>query len=507
MSWLPGIERMTRSTWFKSVFTASLVFSASLAPGLVRAQTASDISVPDVPREFRGAWVASVSNIDWPSAKNLTPAQQQKELIQILDRVAQLRMNAVILQVRPMCDALYNSKYEPWSEYLTGKQGQAPSPYYDPLAFAVAEAHKRGLELHAWFNPYRAGLAGNKNLASNHISKRRPDLVKTYGKYLWLDPGEPEVQLHSLNVIMDVVKRYDIDGVHFDDYFYPYKEANLDFPDEPSWQKYQKAGGKLNRNDWRRENVNVFLRRVNQEVHKAKPWVKFGISPFGIWRPGNPPSVKGMDAYSAIYADSRRWLMEGWCDYFAPQLYWNIDAKQQSFPELLDWWVKQNPMNRHIWPGMSNARIGNTRPASEIVNQIAITRKTQGATGNIHWSVKSLMKNQGGITDLVSKNVYTEPALIPASPWLSKAVPHEPGVRVTREPTGAKLTWNVRSSDQVFLFVLQQRTNGKWSTMIVPGTARSVTFTNRGNMPDVIALRAVNRYGNISKPELVSLSR
>jgi uncharacterized lipoprotein YddW (UPF0748 family) len=413
-----------------------------------------------------------------------------------------------------MCDALYNSPYEPWSVYLTGQQGKAPSPYYDPLAFAVAEAHKRGLELHAWFNPYRAGLTSGQTFAANHISKTRPDLVRKYGKYLWLDPGETEVQLHSLNVIMDVVKRYDVDGIHFDDYFYPYREKGsdgkeMDFPDEQSWQKYKKAGGRLERSDWRRENVNSFLRRLNTEIHKQKPWMKFGLSPFGIWRPGHPPSVKGLDSYSSIYTDSRKWLVEGWCDYFAPQLYWNIDAKEQSFPQLLDWWVKQNPKQRHLWPGMSNARIGDARPATEITKQIAITRKQPGATGNIHWSVKSLMRNQGGITDLVSKEVYTEPALIPASPWLSRATPNAPSLSLRKGNEGLKLTWQTRSSDSVALFVLQQRVNGKWTTMIIPNTTRSITFPQKPGQPtaDVIALRAVNRYGNASKPEIASVTR
>ncbi|MFN7138631.1 MAG: glycoside hydrolase family 10 protein [Limisphaerales bacterium] len=504
---------MIHTNWFKSALAAALLSSTTLVPQDLPAQQSPQVSVPDVPREFRGAWIASVSNIDWPSSRNLTPAQQQKELIQILDRVAQLRMNAVVLQIRPMCDALYNSNFEPWSEYLTGKQGQPPSPYYDPLAFAVAEAHKRGLELHAWFNPYRAGLSSGKNFAPTHISKTRPHLVRTYGKYLWLDPGEPEVQLHSLNVIMDVVKRYDIDGIHFDDYFYPYKENDasgkpMDFPDEPSWQKYRQAGGKLDRNDWRRENVNYFLQRVHTEIKKQKPWVKFGLSPFGIWRPGNPPSVRGLDAYSSLYADSRKWLAEGYCDYFAPQLYWNIDAKEQSFPQLLDWWVKQNKKNIHIWPGISSARIGDARPAKEIINQVDLTRKQDGATGNIFWSVKSLMRNQGGLTDLVSKELYTEPALIPASPWMGKAVPRQPSATIKKGASTTQVSWRpTGGNERVALWVVQQRVNGKWFTNIIPGNVRSVTVAQQSaqGTTDVVAVRAVNRFGHASQPEVVAI--
>src|SRR5205807_10205694 len=236
----------------------------------------SNIVPPKPLREFRGAWVASVANIDWPSRKDLSTAEQKTELLAILDRAQRLKLNTIILQVRPACDALYSSQIEPWSEYLTGTMGKPPEPFYDPLAFAIEEAHKRGLELHAWFNPYRARLLAAKSpVSATHISKTHPQLVRHYGKLLWLDPGEKDVQDYSLNVVMDVVNRYDIDGVHFDDYFYPYKEADasgndLDFPDDASWQRFG-AGGKLSRDDWRRENVNTFIQRVYRSIKTAKP--------------------------------------------------------------------------------------------------------------------------------------------------------------------------------------------------------------------------------------------
>src|SRR5262245_29382097 len=290
---------------------------------------------PAVQRELRGAWIASVKNIDWPSKPGLSAAQQQTELVALLDRCAQLHLNAVFFQVRPACDALYESTLEPWSECLTGTMGRSPG--YDPLAFAVREARRRGLELHAWFNPFRARRPGATGaVARDHISKTRPSLVKSYGTSLWLDPAEREVQDHSLRVVLDVVKRYDVDGVHFDDYFYPYEEKDrqgrpLPFPDDSSWKRYLARGGQLARNDWRRDNVNTFVRQLQGSVRAQKTWVKFGISPFGIWRPGYPPSVKGLDAYDTLYADARRWLVEGWVDYLAPQLYWPTDAPEQSF--------------------------------------------------------------------------------------------------------------------------------------------------------------------------------
>jgi uncharacterized lipoprotein YddW (UPF0748 family) len=267
---------------------------------------------PPVEREFRGLWVATVDNVDWPSKRGLTTREQKEELTGILDLAVKLNMNAIVLQVRPCCDAIYDSKIEPWTEYLTGQMGKAPRPYYDPLAFAVEEAHKRGLELHAWFNPYRARIKDSKSPVSrNHVSVTHPELVRSYGKYLWLDPTEQATRDYSLSVIMDVVRRYDIDGVHFDDYFYPYPEkaANnieMDFPDDASWRRYQKTGGKMSRNDWRRDNVNQFVQAVYEGIKQEKPWVKFGISPFGIWQPKYPAGIAGFNSYDKLYCDSRK---------------------------------------------------------------------------------------------------------------------------------------------------------------------------------------------------------
>ena len=359
-------------------------------------------------------WIASVSNIDWPSKKGLSSEQQQRELLAMLDKAAELKFNAVIFQVRPMCDALYASQIEPWSEYLTGTLGKPPSPLYDPLQFAVREAHARGLELHAWFNPYRARHpSATSAISDDHIIKRRPDLAKRYGTHYWLNPTNREVQDLSLRVILDVVHRYDIDGVHIDDYFYPYPEKGTDgqvipFPDDDTWAAYQKEGGTLSRDDWRRDAVNHFIERMYRDVKKAKPWVKVGISPFGIWRPGNPTGIAGFDAYTQLYADSRLWLREGWCDYLAPQLYWPIKQEKQSFTRLLGWWSDENVKNRQLWPGLFTNRVtgkSNGWPADEILEQIKLTRAEAvrpgspqaGATGHIHFSMHALIENSGGI--------------------------------------------------------------------------------------------------------------
>jgi uncharacterized lipoprotein YddW (UPF0748 family) len=333
----------------KAVLIRAFLALGLLAGTRVEAAFAPSAEVPPTPpREFRGAWVATVNNIDWPSRPGLSVSQQQQELLNLLDQAASLRLNSILFQVRPACDALYESKLEPWSEYLSGTMGQPPQPYYDPLAFIIREAHQRGLELHAWFNPFRARHhSGQGPLSPRHIARTKPQWVRSYGKYLWLDPAEPGVADYSLRVILDVVKRYDIDGVHLDDYFYPYREKDskgrpLDFPDSPAWKRYQAQGGKLSRADWRRNHVNTFVKRLYDAVKAEKPHVKLGISPFGIWRPGYPASVDGLDSYEELFADSKKWWNQGWVDYLAPQLYWSIDAKQQSFPALLRWWTEQN---------------------------------------------------------------------------------------------------------------------------------------------------------------------
>ena len=402
------------------MLAAALILSTVARPEMIKVAP---------PREFRGVWVATVDNIDWPSKRTLTTDQQKAEMIRILDVAESLNLNAIVFQVRPSCDALYESKIEPWSEYLTNKQGQAPNPRYDPLAFAVAEAHKRGMELHCWFNPYRAKHPAAKgDLAPNHIRNTNPKLAKEYGRYLWLDPGEPEVQQRSLDVMLDVVKRYDIDGVHIDDYFYPYAEKDakgnlIPFPDQDSYLSYRNRGGTMALGDWRRNNVDTFVKRLYDGIKKTKKWVKFGISPFGIYRPNIPEGIKaGVDQYDSLYADCLKWFRNGWCDYFTPQLYWPIKQTPQSYPVLLNWWASQNVMGRHLWPGNFTGRVrtddGNW-PPQEIVDQIDLTRKAK-AGGNVHFSMRVFLLNAQKLNDVLKAGPYKEKALVPESPWLGK---------------------------------------------------------------------------------------
>lgn len=352
--------------------------------------------------EFRGAWVASVYNLDWPSKPGLSPATQQAELLALLDLAKELKLTAILLQIRPASDALYQSKSEPWSAFLTGHQGTSPG--YDPLSFAIHAAHARGLQLHAWFNPFRAAVHAKDSLAPNHIARLHPEWIRNYAGQLWLDPGIPAARRYVLDVILDVVRRYPIDGVHIDDYFYPYPKGSAEFPDAPTWTKYGDGG---NRSDWRRSNINHFVKDLYHSVKSLNPNILVGISPFGIWKPGVPATIEaGLDSYGELFADSRKWLAEGWCDYLAPQLYWSCEPAKQSFPVLLAWWRSQSTAGKPIWPGLATERIGKNRPASEIIRQINLSRKGTNQPGHIHWNMKALLRNQGGINSLLKNEAY-----------------------------------------------------------------------------------------------------
>ncbi|MEX2093121.1 MAG: family 10 glycosylhydrolase [Pirellulales bacterium] len=461
---------------------------------------------PPVAREFRGAWIATVANIDWPSQPGLPVDEQKQELVKLLDLAVELKLNAVVLQVRPACDALYASKLEPWSEYLTGKMGQPPEPTYDPLSFAVEEAHHRGLELHAWFNPYRASHPTMKGpISENHISRTHPEIVRQYGEYLWLDPGEPGAVDHSLAVILDVVRRYDIDAVHFDDYFYPYpindKDGKqVDFPDDASWAKYLvglDGTEPLARDDWRRANVDRLLERLSTEIHQAKPWVRFGVSPFGIFRPGQPPSIQGFDSYANLYADSRKWFQDGTVDYFSPQLYWPIEQQAQSYPVLLAWWQEQNTQGRHLWPGNFTSRVDDGSKtewmADEVVRQIETTRAQDGAGGNIHFSIKALAADRGGVATKLREGVYAEPALVPASPWLAAKTPPPKRSQLSWSGSGdeRQLAMQLPDGAEPWLWVVQRNRDGDWTTEIVPGHTQVVDGARSGS----VVVTAVNRVG------------
>ncbi len=359
--------------------------------------------------EFRGAWIATVHNLDWPSRPGLSSAAQKSELTRQLEFARAIGLNAIFFQVRPSCDALYKSSLEPWSPFLTGKMGVDPG--YDPLEFAVQEARRLGLQLHAWFNPYRALASARFKPSPDHISRLYPQWVRRHGSQLWLDPGLPEVLAHTTRVILDVVARYDIDGVHLDDYFYPYPTPGAtQFDDASTYARYREKGGKLSRSDWRRENVNRLVLTLYNQIKAQKPDVQFGISPFGIWRPGVPATIEArLDAYEHLAADSRAWLQNGWVDYLAPQLYWSIEPPKQSFATLLEWWRSQSTRRIPIWPGIAVDRVGTARPSSEIARQITLTRQRTDRPGHILWSLKDIRANKQGVADLLRNDVYRAP--------------------------------------------------------------------------------------------------
>ena len=483
----------------KKTFAAVLL---ALLAACARQSTQPDADEPPpAPREFRAAWVATVANIDWPSAKGLPVERQRAEMIGILDRAAALRLNVIILQVRPSADAIYPSALEPWSEYLTGEQGKPPDPPWDPLAAWIEEAHRRGIEIHAWFNPYRARHAKAESPeAATHISRTRPELVKAYGKYLWLDPAEPRAAQHTMDVILDVVRRYDIDGVHIDDYFYPYPEGDRDFPDEPSWQAYVAAGGALARADWRRRNVDALIGRIHRDVHREKPWVRFGISPFGIGRPDRrPPGIEGFSQYDKLYADVETWMRHCWFDYMAPQLYWPRAQAPQAFAALLDYWIAQNTCGRHIVSGLFTSRIDDSARSwsvEEIAGQIDLSRTRPGNFGHIHFSMAALTQNRAGLSDLLATTRYAAPALIPPSPWIDAEPPAPPRVTATRLPDGLRVSLAAAPGKPTARFAVWARSGGGWRFFVVPAAAPTIDLPR--DTSGRIVVSAVDRLGNES---------
>lgn len=496
---------------------------------------------PPAPREFRGAWVASVGNIDWPSRRDLTVAQQQAEILALLDRAQALKLNAIVLQVRPSADALYPSALEPWSEYLTGEQGRAPEPFYDPLKMWIDEAHRRGMELHAWFNPYRARHSMAKSPPSpNHLSVTQPQLVKKYGNYLWIDPGEPAAVRHTLEVVLDVVRRYDIDGVQIDDYFYPYPieapadasntnsglattppkspATELDFPDEPSWQAYLAQGGNLARADWRRKNVDDLVELLYREIHREKKWLRFGVSPFGLGRPDKRPAgIAGFSQYDKLYANVELWLNQGWLDYLAPQLYWPINQAPQAFGVLFDYWAGENRQGRHLWPGLFTSRIeksdGNSTKSwqpDEIKDQIAMLRSRTPGGGHIHFSMVALLENRKGIADQLLSGPYAGAALVPSSPWLDASVPSAPIVEAKRLPRNNRaigLTFQPGNGKPPANYAIWLRYGAQWRFSVQPAAQPEfeiVDDSSRGEI-NAIVVTAVDRIGNESPRVSVDL--
>ena len=547
---LPRFSRIgTRTARFVPLAAGLLLAATPVGPQGVVPQGAprdmsrvalrdSTIFPPIITREFRGAWLSPAADGDWPSRAGLSAVQQQRELIFLLDRARAIGLNAVIFHVRLSGDALYATPLAPWSAKLTGRQGVNPG--YDPLALVVREAHARGLQVHAWFNPFRASLDGGIRAAKNHVTRTHPSWVRRYGRQQWVDPGLPEARESVLATIIDVVQRYDIDAVHLDDFFYPYRETRtiyrrvgrgrhrhtvrivheLEFPDRVSWAKYGKRMRWTNRDDWRRHNIDDFIAALYQRVHVAKPWVAVGISPFGIWRPGSPYGIEGMDAFQETYADARKWLREGWVDYLAPQLYWQLDATQNRFRALDAWWRTQNPQGRHLWPGLYTAGAVSRFPWAfdEIPRQIAMLREARDGTvesnGHIHFRLGSLVvpagPMSGNLGDRLQTDSYREPALVPEMPWLGGKPPAAPAAEIVNASDGERLTLRLTASDSSMLawWVVQLRdSDERWTTTILPVSTPELVLPDGEGAPDIVAVSAVDRVGQTSTRTVLRIAR
>ena len=485
---------------------------------------------PPVPRELRGVWVTpldAMTGPDWPSRPDLTPDQQRAEFRLLLDRAKSIGLNAIVLHVRMAGDAMYPSALVPWSSFIAGKQGVGPRPAYDPLAFAIAESHARGMQLHAWFNPFRAAVPDYKGkAAANHVTRTHKGWIRKYGTQTWIDPGNPNARAQVLKEMMDVVDRYDIDAIHLDDYFYPYREQrtvtkringrrrrvreDIPFPDATTFQSYGK--GFKDRGDWRRANIDKFVEQLYTEVKKRKPWVLVGISPFGIWRSNQPAGVTGLDAYGEIFADARKWLMQGWVDYLAPQLYWPIYGEQQRFTSLDLWWRQQNPKGRALWPGLFDAQVAVQREGwtvGEIQAQIERLRSSRDLTdesnGHIHFRMGALLWAYNSIGEKLRTTVYSETALWPATPWLGGARPAAP--RVGSNVVEAIDVAPGDDSVHVAWWVFQSLgTDGHWRTTIRPAHERRIALNSLGDLGGRrVSVIAVDRAGQTSGATIVEV--
>jgi len=411
---IPLCHMKAATLFFSSIFASLSVFSQ---------KTHVTLSKP-VNYEFRGVWIATVDNIDWPAKGMVNVEDQKEDFIRQLNLHHENGMNAMIVQVRPAADAFYPSPYEPWSQWLTGVQGKPPSPYYDPLQFMIEETHKRGMEFHAWCNPYRADFqVGKSSIAPNHVTRIHPEWFLTYGDKKYFDPSNKEAQQFVVNVIRDIVKRYDVDAIHMDDYFYPYRIAGKEFPDE---EAYRKSGTHLSKDDWRRSNVDTIIAMLSRAIKQEKPWVKFGISPFSVWRnkgqdPDGSDSQASQTNYDDLYANILLWLKKGWIDYVAPQLYLEIGNSKIPYEKMLDWWSKHT-YGRHLYIGQGIYKTGENNSAwknpNELPDQIQLLRQYPNVQGSIYFSSKSFDRNPNGWNDSLRNNYYRQPALIPPMDWL-----------------------------------------------------------------------------------------
>lgn len=383
--------------------------------------------------EFRGAWLHTIFQSQY---KELGTEECKKYLVRQLDSLQAMGLNAILFQVRPQSDAFYKSNYEPWSRFLT-EGGKAPVPYWDPLEFMIEESHRRGMELHAWLNPYRVTSSAKQTLPKGHIYHKHPERFVRYDGKLYFNPGLPENREYIAKVVEDIVSRYDVDAIHFDDYFYPYPVKGKVFDDAKAYAKYGKG---KDLGDWRRQNVDMLIEDLNKRIKALKPWVRFGISPFGIWRnKSSDPrgsDTNGLQNYDALYADVLLWEEKGWIDYQLPQLYWDLEHPAASSRVLLDWWNRNSGSKRHLYIGQDVSR---TMKKGELGQKVQLSRNASNVSGNCWWPGYALTKNDGGVADSLATVYQNTKALVPPSTWLWDKRPDAPR-NLVLEPSGT-LAW------------------------------------------------------------------
>ncbi|OOQ60460.1 glycoside hydrolase family 10 protein [Mucilaginibacter pedocola] len=454
-----------------SAIATTVTIAQTVTEAIAQTVAEEDSVLIQPKREFRAVWIATVSNLDWPQNARATAELQKRDLLNQLNSHQQTGINAIMFQVRPAADAFYAKSREPWSKYLTGKQGDAPD--YDPLEFAIDEAHKRNMELHAWFNPYRATFDGKFNLLSaDHITRTKPEWFFIYEGIKLFNPGIPEVREYIVQVVLDVVKNYDVDGIHMDDYFYPYPVRGQVINDADAFAEY--GAGFSNVKDWRRDNVDKLIHMLADSIHKYKPTMKFGISPFGIWanKSQHPDgsNTHGGSSYIENFADTRKWMKEGWIDYISPQIYWQIGNRAAAFDTLLDWW-SNNTYNRHLYVGLAPYRFYEARsPAfknpSEIPNQLRLMRDNPRVQGGIYFRSQTLVANANHLADTLKQDFYQFPALPPPMLWRDSVPPNAPQNFIARaERKNIVLKWSMplpaADSEPVYGYVVYRFTEGQ----------------------------------------------
>jgi len=484
----------------------------------------TNLSAQHQKREMRAVWIATVANIDWPSQRNLSTKAQRTEMRDMLDKLAENNINAIVMQIRPTADAFYPSTLEPWSNWLTGKQGVRPNPFYDPLQFIIEEAHKRCIEVHVWLNPYRVTNSGRIDLLSkDHLYFKNKDLFLKYGDKYYYNPGLDETREFLNKVVDDVVSRYDIDAIHFDDYFYPYRVENEEFPDESTFRKYPRGFAPNKKDDWRRNNVNMVISELQKTIKSLKPWVEFGISPFGVWRnnnvdPRGSATRAGVQNYDDLYADILKWLQEGNIDYVVPQLYWEIGKKVADYAVLAKWW-SENSFGKNLYIGLYNSQLGSShansawRNGNEVIRQLNLNKQFPQIDGAVYFSAKEFVKNKQGLNDSLQNNLYKHPALCPINRnILGEASAQPQNIHITKDGKEAFLLWDRVTEDggcQVAYYVVYAFKGKKVGDMSDPTNIIARTTDNCLDLRELdlklkgryaFVVTAVNRFKYESIP-------